>query len=111
MSIEFKIYGCKEIPEKLSYEVFCQYQWIDDEGRFFQTKKSTAEKNPIWNYRYIHDVYIVPDIMKKALTISVYGKYSAEDMQEIYNRFTLRPTTAALVNEGEMKRGMSPSGS
>ena len=23
MSIEFKIYGCKEIPEKLSYEVFC----------------------------------------------------------------------------------------
>ena len=56
-------------------------------------------------------MYIVPDIMKKALTISVYGKYSAEDMQEIYNRFTLRPTTAALVNEGEMKRGMSPSGS
>ena len=47
--------------------------------------------------------------MKKALTISVYGKYSAEDMQELYNRFTLRPTTAAIVKEGEMSRGVSPS--
>lgn len=41
-------------------------------------------KNPIWDYKYNHDLYIVKDIMNKVLTISIYGKYSPEDFEDMY---------------------------
>lgn len=94
MSIQFNIHSCKEIPEKLSSQVFAQYQWIDEDGRFFQTVKSGVEKNknPVWDYKLTHDLYIVEDLMKKTLAISVYGKYSPEDYRDLYNEFTMHPT-------------------
>ena len=44
-------------------------------------------KNPIWDYKYNHDIYIVKDITKKVLTLSVYGKYSPEDYEDLYREF------------------------
>ncbi len=90
MDIQFNIHSCKEIPEKLSTQVFAQYQWIDEDARFFATPKSTTiEKNPVWEYKYTHPIYIVQDICKKVLTVSVYGKYSPEDYAEIYKEFAM----------------------
>lgn len=92
MSIQFNIHSCKEIPEKLSSQVFAQYQWIDEDGRFFQTVKSGIEKNknPVWDYKLTHDLYYSgEELMKKTLTISVYGKYSPEDFKDLYDEYTM----------------------
>jgi len=41
----------------------------------------------VWDYKYNHDIYIVKDVTKKVLTVSIYGKYSPEDYEDLYREF------------------------
>jgi len=103
MTVEVCIHYAKEIPEKWSTNVFTEYNWIDVDGRRFETEKSgdVKNKNPNWEYRHYHDIYVsnelIDHIKESALVMSVYGKLSPDDIEELYEEFALNPTTNALL--------------
>ena len=103
MTVEVCLHNAKEIPEKWSTNVFTEYNWIDIDGKRFETEKSgdNKNKNPVWEYRHYHDIYISNDLIdhikESALVLSVYGKLSPEDIEELYEEFALNPTTNALL--------------
>ena len=42
-------------------EVYCDYKWIDENGQKFETEKTPPmikTKNPEWNYKMTHDLYL-----------------------------------------------------
>lgn len=103
MTVEVCLHYAKEIPEKWSTSVFTEYNWIDGNDRRFETEKSgeTKNKNPVWEYRHYHDIYVSNDLIdhikNSALVMSVYGKLSPEDIEDLYEEFALNPTTNALL--------------
>lgn len=103
ITIEVIIHYAKGIPEKWSTNVFTEYKWIDEKGKLFKTKYSedTKNKNPKWEYRYLHNVYVSQDFVDKIkespLLMSVYGKLSPEDIENLYEEFAQDPAKNALL--------------
>ena len=61
MVVTIDIHGAEEIPEKYSTEVFAEYQWIDNNAKWYETKKSDEKKKntkPVWNYSETHKLYV-----------------------------------------------------
>jgi hypothetical protein len=103
ITVEVCIHYAKGIPEKWSTNVFTEYKWVDVDGRHFKTEYSEDKKNknPKWEYRYLHNIYISNEIIKQVkdspLLMSVYGKLSPEDIENLYEEFALDPSKNALL--------------
>ena len=58
-------------------------------------------KNPKWEYRYLHNIHVDHDIVEKIkdtpLLMSVYGKLSPEDIENLYEEFAQDPAKNALL--------------
>ena len=105
-------------------EVYCDYKWIDENGQKFETEKTPPmikTKNPEWNYKMTHDLYlsnyIVNNLQESVIMINVYAKMGYEHMNNIIDDFSKRPETAALVaspdrdpNEPFYKEGSGDEG-
>ena len=105
-------------------EVYCDYKWIDENGQKFETEKTPPmikTKNPEWNYKMTHDLYlsnyIVNNLQESVIMINVYAKMGYEHMSNIIDDFSKRPETAALVaspdrdpNEPFYKEGSGDEG-
>ena len=53
MTVEIGVHTAKNLPPKWSTEVFTEYQWIDDNTKWFETIKTPPQKkvtNPKWKY-------------------------------------------------------------
>ena len=110
ITCEVQIHYASGIPEKWSTNVFTEYKWIDIDGKMFETEKSgdKKNKNPLWEYRHHHHVYVSNDFINRinetALVMSVYGKLSPDEIENLYEEFALNPNTnALLVNKMEVE--------
>lgn len=78
LSIDLK--KASAIPEKLSHEVQCRYNWLDEEKTQFETKvvEGGAGTNPQFAYRTEHTIEVDEDLISKmienTLRVGVYGK-------------------------------------
>lgn len=103
INVELCIHYAQGIPEKYSTNVFTEYKWIDVDGRTFKTEYSEDQKNknPVWEYRKVHRVYVsnglINEIKDSALVMSVYGKLSPEEIENMYEEYALDPTKNALL--------------
>jgi hypothetical protein len=103
ITVEVCIHKAQGIPEKWSTNVFTEYKWIDIDGRTFRTEYSEDKKNknPQWEYRHLHDIMVshelVEHIKESALVMSVYGKLSPEEIENLYEEFALDPSKNALL--------------
>ena len=103
ITIEVIVHYAKGIPEKWSTNVFTEYKWIDEKGKLFKTKYSEDKKNknPKWEHRYLHNVYVdqnfIDKIKESPLLLSVYGKLSPEDIENLYEEFAQDPAKNALL--------------
>jgi len=108
ITVEVQVHYASGIPEKWSTNVFTEYKWVDVDSKMYETEKSgdKKNKNPVWEYRHHHHVYVSNDFIDRinetALVMSVYGKLSPDEIENLYEEFALNPTTnALLVNKME----------
>lgn len=81
LTVELGIHEAKEIPEKWTTLNYASYQWVDEQARMFETDKhKVPTKNPKFNYKASHDMYvsnyIVDNLADSTLIVSVWGKLS-----------------------------------
>lgn len=119
--VEVKIHYAEGIPGQWSTNVFTDYKWIDVDGKTYKTKYSEDKKNknPVWEYRQLHNVYVSSDFIERIkdfpLVMSVYGKLSAEDIEDLYEEYALDPAKNALLanrfdNSDEERKHPTSSG-
>jgi hypothetical protein len=103
INVELSIHYAQGIPEKYSTNVFTEYKWIDIDGRTFKTEYSEDQKNknPKWEYRRNHIVYVSDELINhikdSVLVMSVYGKLSPEDIENMFEEYALDPSKNFLL--------------
>lgn len=83
--------------------MFAEYQWIDDNTKWFETdklKKSTSQK---FNYKKIHQLllsdHIVENIGDMSLVVSVYGKLSKDEIKRLVKEYGISYDPNPVVRE------------
>lgn len=103
LTVEFQIHEAKGLPEKYCKETYCTYTWIDEAGEKFETQKESNSKDPCFEYKSKHDLfisnYIAENLQYSILMVNVYGKLSDEKMEGIINELQMRPHTSALLKD------------
>lgn len=103
LQVEFNILEAKGLPEKYCNDTYCTYTWIDEAGEKYETKKVSRTKDPRFNYKAKHDLfisnYIAEQLQYSILMVNVHGKLSDEKMSGILNDLAARPHTSALLKD------------
>ncbi|CDW74930.1 chromosome-associated kinesin klp1 [Stylonychia lemnae] len=76
-----------DLPEKLTHEMQCRYQWLDEDKTQFETKVVDEKtRNPVFGYKNEHIIEIDEDLIgymvENTLTIGVYGKVEPKKKQQ-----------------------------
>lgn len=78
-----------DLPEKMCYKTKCKYQFLGEETPF-ETKIVEKNKNPVFDYKGVHDVKIDDDLIQQlmynSLTISVWGMIESKRKEIIKNQ-------------------------
>ena len=87
LTVKFTLHGAKGIPDQLCEEVYAEYIWIDESQNTYRTEctlPGVRTKNPEWNYKASHDLYlsnfVVNQLSDCSITVNIWGRMPQERM-------------------------------